>query len=268
MLSRLVRPSKSAICQLSSVQQGSQFPPNTFCVTIARCITSGTKAVNAPYKEGPERDLANFPRPKRAMYSEPVKFGFIPESWFTFFYPKTGVTGGYTFGAGLLTYLLCKEIWVLEHEFWGGVSFFIMIIYGVKKFGPQISASLEKQQQEMLDGLNSGKNAEIASLKDSIENEKKAQYQAEGMKMLFDVKRENVALQLEAVYRERLMDVYREVKRRLDYQVEKVNVERNIQQRHMVNWIVSNVKKSITAESEQENIKKCIADLKGLAARA
>jgi len=265
MLSRLVRPSKPAISQLT-LAQGSQLPPNTLCVV--RCITSGTKALNSPYKEGPERDLVNFPRPKRAMYSEPVKFGVIPESWFTFFHPKTGVTGGYTFGAGLLTYLLSKEIWVLEHEFWGGVSFFIMIIYGIKKFGPQVSASLEKQQQEMLDQLNAGKNAEIASLKEAIESEKKAQFQAEGMKMLFDVKRENVALQLEAVYRERLMDVYREVKRRLDYQVEKVNVERNIQQRHMVNWIVNNVKKSITTESEQENIKKCIADLKGLAAKA
>jgi F-type H+-transporting ATPase subunit b len=235
---------------------------------VVRCITAGTKAALAPYKEGPERDLVNFPRPKRAMFTEPVKFGFLPESWFAFFHEKTGVTGGYTFGAGLLTYLLSKEIWVLEHEFWGGVSFFIMIVYGMKKFGPQLGAWAEKQQQDMLDNLNSGKIAEIAALKEGIENEKKAQFQAEGMKMLFDVKRENVALQLEAVYRERMMEVYREVKRRLDYQVEKVNVERNIQQKHMVEWIVSNVKKSITTESEQENIKKCIADLKGLAVKA
>lgn len=43
--------------------------------------------------------------------------------------------------------IFSKEIWVLEHEFWGGVSFFIMIIYGVKKFGPQVSAYLDKEQQ-------------------------------------------------------------------------------------------------------------------------
>lgn len=214
--------------------------------------------MQVPYKEGPERDLVNFPRPKRALNSDPVKLGVIPQSWFEFFYPKTGVSGGWMFGTGLLTYLLSKEIWVLEHEFWGGVSFFIMIIYGVKKFGPQVSASLEKQQQvrlktlktmiimyllflfnsatfinfnyfylqEILDGLNAGKNAEIKASHDAIAAEKTAQLQAEGQKMLFDVKRENVSLQLEAVYRERLMEVYQEVKRRLDYQVEKVNVRR------------------------------------------
>lgn len=72
--------------------------------------------------------------------------------------------------------------------------------------------------------MNAGKNAEIQALKDGIEDEKRAQFEAEGMKMLFDVKRENVALQLEAAYRERLMQVYQEVKRKLDYQVEKINV--------------------------------------------
>jgi F-type H+-transporting ATPase subunit b len=267
MLSRLaLRPSKSAISQLGNgtFGQGSQLP--SLCVV--RCITAGTKATQAPYKEGPERDLVNFPRPKRAIYSDPVRLGFIPDSWFTFFYPKTGVTGPYVFGAGLLTYLLSKEIWVLEHEFWGGVSFFIMIIYGIKKFGPQVSAFLEKENQNFLDQLNAGKIAELDSLKQAIEAEKRSQVEAEGMKMLFEAKRENVALQLEAVYRERLMEVYQEVKRRLDYQVEKVNVERNIQQRHMVNWIVDNVKKAITPESEQENMKKCLADLKALSARA
>ena len=42
----------------------------------------------------------------------------------------------------------------------------------------------------------------------------------------------------------------------------------NVQQKHMVNWIISRVQTAITPESEQENLKKCIADLKGLAAKA
>lgn len=269
MLSRLFRPTASAIsAQLGTVTsvQGSQLP--SFGLCFIRPLTSGKPALmgKGP-EEGPERDLVNFPRPKRLIYNPPVRFGFVPDEWFQFFYTKTGVTGPYAFGIGFLTYVLSKEIWVLEHEFWGGVSFFMMIIYAVKKFGPQVAASLDKQQEEIIAEVNAGKASEIQFLKDSIEAEKKRQWEAEGQKVLFEVKRENVALQLEAVYRQRVMDVYNEVKKRLDYQVQKQQVERNVQQKHMVNWIIGRVQKAITPESEQENLKKCIADLKGLAAK-
>jgi F-type H+-transporting ATPase subunit b len=220
------------------------------------------------YEEGPERDLVNFPRPKRAVDPPAVTFGFIPESFNKFFYPKTGVTGSWTFGVGLVTYLISKEIWVLEHEFYGGVSLFIVVAVLIKKFGKQTGESVRGMVQRYADGLNAGKVADIKSSEIGIEEEKKAQWRAEGEVMLFNAKRENVAFQLEAAYRQRLADVYSEVKKRLDYQVEKLNVERNVQQKHMVNWIVNKVTKSITADQEAENIRKCIADLKGLAARA
>ena len=113
---------------------------------VVRMVTSGSPQQQASQiKEGPERDLVNFPRPKRLVDPPKVTFGFIPEHYFQFFYPKTGVTGGWTFGTGLLVYLLSKEIWVLEHEFWNGVSLFIIIGYIVKKFGPQIGAYARKE---------------------------------------------------------------------------------------------------------------------------
>jgi len=260
MLSRVLRPSSSIICQLNSVPQTPGFG-----FAIIRPLTT-SKQLSA-IDEGPERDLVNFPRPKRAVYPPPVRFGLIPDDWFRFFYKKTGVTGPYMFGFGLLTYVLSKEILVLEHEFWTGVSLFGMIIYANKKFGPPLAAYLDKEMEKERDELNQGRNDDIKFNKVAIEEEKKSQWQAEGEKMLFDVKRENVALQQEAVYRERLMNVYSEVKKRLDYQVEKQMVERNMQQKHMVNWITNRVVKSITPESEQENLKKCIIDLKGLAVK-
>jgi len=155
----------------------------------------------------------------------------------------------------------------MEHEFWGGVSFFLMIIYVQKKFGRQIAEFLDKRVEDDVDAMYEEQRSDIKNHQDLIESEKKSQWQAEGQSMLFDVKRENVALQAEAVYRQRMMDVYSEVKKRLDYQVEKQQVERNIQQKHMVNWIISRVHQAITPESEKENLKKCIADLKGLAVK-
>lgn len=52
----------------------------------------------------------------------------------------------------------------------------------------------------------------IAGLEDAIKEEKTAQWRAEGQELLIEAKKENVLLQLEAAYRERLMQAYSEVR--------------------------------------------------------
>lgn len=86
----------------------------------------------------------------RAAEPGKVRLGFIPEEWFQFFYKKTGVTGPYTFGIGLTTYLCSKEIFVMEHEYYSGLSVAILLIIGVQKLGPSIAAYADKLIQVIL----------------------------------------------------------------------------------------------------------------------
>ncbi len=185
---------------------------------------------------------------------------------FSFFYKKTGVTGPYTFGVGLATYLCSKEIYVMEHEYYSGLSLGIMMIYAVKKFGPAIGAWCDKEIDQISADWNQSRIDDITNYEDQVKAEKTEQWRADGQLMLVEAKKENVALQLEAAYRERIARVYGEVKRRLDYQVACQHVVRNVNQKHMVNWIVNNVLKSITPDQEKETLSKCILDLNAIAA--
>lgn len=48
-------------------------------------------------------------------------------------------------GLGLTTFLCSKEIYVMEHEYYTGLSILLMVAYGVKKFGPGLGKSLDKE---------------------------------------------------------------------------------------------------------------------------
>lgn len=153
----------------------------------------------------------------------------------------------------------------MEHEFYTGLSFAMLLTYVVKKVGPTVKKTLDAEIDQIEADMEQNRVNEIESHKELIEHEKTEQWRAEGQLLLNDAQKENVALQLEAAYRERLATVFGEVKRRLDYQLEIQRVERTVKQKHLVDWVTSKVLASITEDQDQQTLNKCIVDLKALA---
>ena len=218
--------------------------------------------------KNPQRDLKNFPRPVQPDFAEPTRLGIIPESWFNFFYNKTGVTGPYVFLGSFGTFLLSKEWLIFEHEILVGVEATVILVLAAKMFGPKarqyICEEVDKNYQEW-DNWQKGM---IDFLNNFIKTEQNIRDAPAEHKVLFDAKRENIQLQLEAEFRSRQMQAYNEVRRRLNFLVAKEEAVRQFQQKHMVNWIIDNVAKAITPQQEKEALKTTLSELKKLAVKS
>merc|ERR1712202_5160 len=211
-------------------------------------VASRGLAVSTP---NPERDLVNYPARVRPIEKAPVRMGIFPEEWFAALYPKTGVTGPYMFLAGVGTFLCSKEFFVMEHDFYVGVGLFAVLSFVVKSVGPDWTASVNKELDDEEAALRSIRQSEIDFCKDAIAQEELSQANTAAWEDIIAAKKEAVGLQLEGVYRARLETAY---------------VVRRMEQKHVVDWIIGNVKKSITPAQEDAALKKCISDLKGLSA--
>merc|ERR1712126_526034 len=203
---------------------------------VPRCLAGARELATTPALA--ERDLVNFPPRQRPIERGPVKALIFPAEWFDALYPKTGVTGPYMALFGVSTFLASKEYFVMEHDFYVGMGLAIVMTYLIKTQGPAYTEAINKQLDE----------------------------EEAAWKAIIAAKKEAVGLQLEGEYRSRLAAAHSAVKKRLDYQVETANVLRRMEQKHMVDWIIGNVKASITPAQEAAALKKCISDLKALSA--
>ncbi|XP_048352276.1 ATP synthase F(0) complex subunit B1, mitochondrial isoform X2 [Sphaerodactylus townsendi] len=215
---------------------------------LAPALSAGVVHISRPLHTS-QQHLA--PVPPLPETGGKVRHGIIPEEFFPF-----------------LLYLLSKEIYVINHETIAAISIVGILIYGIKKFGGDVAAFADKLNNEKVASLTAIKDSMISSLETAIADEKKEQWRVEGRHYLFDAKRNNIAMLLETNYRERLLSVFTEVKKRLDYQVAMQHFVRQKEQDHMIKWVEQNVRKSITAQQEKESIAKCISDLKVLSKSA
>ncbi|CDW57628.1 Mt ATP-synt B domain containing protein [Trichuris trichiura] len=212
-------------------------------ISTSCCLRGATWIPETPlqempkdFKENPERDIVNFPHPVRQMFPPKTRLGFIPDSWFNAFYDITGVTGPYLLTGGLVLFIVQKEMLGPSHEMVILGTRIALIVFLARKFGHY-------------------------DCKVKIDAYKAI------VPMIYDAKRENLALQLEADYRHRLAFAHAEVKKRLDYMADVVAVKRKYQARNMVDWIVKEVVKAITPELEKATLQQCIQRLQELSGR-
>ncbi|CAF4743548.1 unnamed protein product [Pieris macdunnoughi] len=197
-----------------------------------------------------------------------VRMAMFPEEWFKFFHSKTGVSGPYLFGILVTNYFVSKEIFIMEHEYYAGLSIFVMVAGGAKLLGRDLGIFLDSQVEAIEKELEQDRKNQMNFYETIIKDSKDMQTRAVGQKMLFDAKKENVAMQLEAVYRERLRLVFNAVKGRMEYHAKRIRVENRIHQKWMIDWILNNVRKSITPDFEKQALNRAIEDLAAIASRA
>jgi len=229
---------------------------------------SSTKSNSGKVEDwnAPERDLVNFPDFHPPERTPPVRHFWIPESYFQAFHSRTGVTGPYVLPFAFITFLLSKECWVVEHNVIHGPMIIVMLIAHVRACKwAGLDQWWESSYNSYRTMFTSIRQDEIDHAKAEIEVENDKQVVASSYEELIKAKKEAVGLQLESSYRQRLAEAHQQVKKRMDYQLEVGNVVRRAEQKHMVDWIISNVQKSITAKQEDEALKKCINDLKTMA---
>lgn len=253
------------VLKYPTAEEQAEFSKKSATMTTAELKEEYAKLAPHQIIEAPERDYKNFPTFRR-LEDSPVRHGWIPESWFQSFYKTTGVTGPYVFMGTFGTFLMSKEYFIFSFETNILFTGLVFMVYLVKKLAPGTNALLAGLQKDEAQVYVDYEQHCKGELQKTIEHYEKQLSNAEAIPMLYTAKRENLGLQLEAEYRERQQKVYSEVKRRLDYQVETDNVKRRVEQAHMVNWIIDNVKKSITPETEKANLQACLTRLKGLSA--
>ncbi|XP_049885044.1 ATP synthase subunit b, mitochondrial-like [Pectinophora gossypiella] len=246
------------------------------CVTTGDCAPCKVFLTQTKFKHTPTCPVLSMPtggdegdKPlKRALNSGKCRMGFLPDEWFTFFYSKTGKSGGYVFLLVFANYCVSKEILVMEHEYYGGLSWIIVLYFISTKFGPGIGKTLDKQVDEVVADWEIGRKAETAFHETIIKDARLAQKRAEGQKYLMDAKKENILMQLEAIYRERSMLVYKTVKGRMDYHVKKYYAVARIEQKWMIEWILKNVMRAITPDFQKRALNQAIKDIERAASRA
>jgi len=176
-----------------------------------------------------------------------------------------GKSSSTVLGIGTLSYILSKEIFVLNEEVFIG-AFMAFALYNISKAaGPLIGENLRAMQKAEFETLNEAKTAKLTGLTDQIASTKSDFDIIEARDQFYDIAKNREGMKQDLVYRQRLHEVNTEVKKRLDYQVDLQTLEKDIEEKHIASWVEAEVLKSIADQSEEETLLQCIKDLNSIA---
>uniref|UniRef100_S4RVV1 ATP synthase subunit b n=1 Tax=Petromyzon marinus TaxID=7757 RepID=S4RVV1_PETMA len=210
------------------------------------------------------------PVPRLPETGGKVRLGFVPEELFQFLYPKIGVILPFALGRGLLTYLLSKELYIINNETFAGLSMAAILIYIIKKYGKDVAAYADKLNDELIESVNSVRDVTINNLTKAIENEKKEQWCVEGRNMLFDAKKVVSAMLFKLQSLNRLNLAFLKVKCNSPQQVAGISLlkDRRLDVPEAFHWHRTVLLRIARSAQDKDTIAKCIADLKVLSKTA
>jgi F-type H+-transporting ATPase subunit b len=214
--------------------------------------------------DAPERDFVNFPPLRIPENGGKLRIGLVPDEWFKALYEKTGVTGPYVLFWGLVATVLSKEYFVFWVDSAEQIVFLAAVVAISKFYGKNLADFLDKQVEVETKKEISKLNDATKEISLKIEQNQKLGSLPEANTLVNLAKKENVHLQLEASFRNRLNSVYQEIKKRLDYQVAVQGVYKRLERDQAINYILSQVNKSIGSNQEKEAFQSGLNALKNL----
>ncbi|XP_065175480.1 ATP synthase F(0) complex subunit B1, mitochondrial-like [Sycon ciliatum] len=193
-----------------------------------------------------------------------VKKGFFGSQLSEFMGERLGVTGSWTLGFGLTTYLWSKE-WIL----YNGETCLIIPQLGVlyvcvSKLASFTSDGAEKANTHIFNRLYNRKDAVADILQTGITAANDVEAEVSVRTDVFDILRTNASMYRDTLYRERAAALNNEVLKRLQHQAELEAARRRIKQTHMITWIQREVVKDVsTTLDHTAMMDSCLDELKG-----
>ncbi|XP_060079588.1 ATP synthase subunit b, mitochondrial-like [Ylistrum balloti] len=216
---------------------------------------------------GPERDLKNFPPVKQIVDPPKTRYVVVPEAFFEALYNKTGILGPYLLLLGTPAYMFSHQI--IKHDYEFGVALFVFpALWYLNKKVHLVDAMTNfiTAKREVIDSHWYKPIMDfVEDIDNNIEEKKTLIYQQEALEYIYEAKKENVGLQLEIEYRQRLKSLYEDAMRKLDYQVSIASSKKSFEQGHMAKWITQSVYSSITPQLEKQVMNNCLTNLRQLA---